>query len=125
MLKLLNIKRITPSQEEVLQNLFTKKIDKYTPSITFLTKNQLKKFEERCLEENIHSSYEIDIDYKYKYDDNKSPFLIYLTKEKAKENIRALKSEKNTLLNFQVYILKKFAEKHLITIINLAMFQLV
>ena len=122
MLKLLNIKRITPSQEEVLQNLFTKKIDKYTPSITFLTKNQLKKFEERCLEENIHSSYEIDIDYKYKYDDNKSPFLIYLTKEKAKENIRALKSEKNTLLNFQVYILKKFAEKHLITIINLAMF---
>ena len=122
MLKLLNIKRITPSQEEVLKNLFTKKIDKYTPSITFLTKNQLKKFEERCLEENIHSSYEIDIDYKYKYDDNKSPFLIYLTKEKAKENIRALKSEKNTLLNFQVYILKKFAEKHLITIINLAMF---
>ena len=94
MLKLFNIKRITPSQEEVLKNLFTKKIDKYTPSITFLTKNQLKKFEERWLEENIHSSYEIDINYKYKYGDNKSPFLIYLTKEKAKENIRALKSEK-------------------------------
>ena len=38
MLKLLNIKRITPSQEEVLKNLFTKKIGQYTPSITFLTK---------------------------------------------------------------------------------------
>ena len=100
MLKLLNIKRITPSQEEVLKNLFTKKIDKYTPSITFLSKNQLKKFEERCLEENIHSSYEIDINYKYKYDDNKSPFLIYLTKEKAKENIRALKSEKKYTIKF-------------------------
>lgn len=112
MLKLLNIKQITPSQEEVLKKLFTKKIGQYTPSITFLTKSQKEKFEKRCVEENIHKSYEIDVNYKYKYDDNKSPFLIYLTKEKAKENIRALKSEKNTLLNFQVYILKKFVEKH-------------
>ena len=94
MLKLLNIKRITPSQEEVLKNLFTKKIDKYTPSITFLTKSQKEKFEKRCVEENIHSSYEINVNYKYKYDNNKVPFLIYLTKEKAKKNIRALKNEK-------------------------------
>ena len=113
MLKLLNIKRITPSQEEVLKNLFTKKIDKYTPSITFLTKNQLKKFEERCLEENIHSSYEIDINYKYKYDDNKSPFLIYLTKEKAKENIRALKSEKKYTIKFSGLHFKKVCRETL------------
>ena len=103
MLKLLNIKRITPSQEEVLKNLFTKKIGQYTPSITFLTKYQQEKFKKRCVEENIRKSYEIDVNYKYKNDYNKTPFLIYLTKEKAKENIRALKSEKkNTLLNFQV-----------------------
>ena len=120
--KLLGIKQITPSQKDVLKNLFTKKIDKYTPSITFLTKYQIKKFEKRCLEENIHCSYEIDVNYKYKNDYNKNPFLIYLTKEKAKENIRALKNEKNILLNFQVYILKKFVEKHLIIIINLLMF---
>ena len=113
MLKLLNIKRITPSQEEVLKNLFTNKIDKYTPSITFLTKNQLKKFEERCLEENIHSSYEIDINYKYKYDDNKSPFLIYLTKEKAKENIRALKSEKKYTIKFSGLHFKKVCRETL------------
>ena len=111
MFKLLGIKQITPSQKDVLKNLFTKKIDKYTPSITFLTKYQIKKFEKRCLEENMHSSYEIDVNYKYKNDYNKNPFLIYLTKEKAKENIRALKNEKNILLNFQVYILKKFVEK--------------
>ena len=111
MFKLLGIKQITPSQKDVLKNLFTKKIDKYTPSITFLTKYQIKKFEKRCLEENIHSSYEIDVNYKYKNDYNKNPFLIYLTKEKSKENTRALKNEKNILLNFQVYILKKFVEK--------------
>ena len=44
MLKLLNIKQITPSQEEVLKNLFTKKISQYTPSITFLTDYQKEKF---------------------------------------------------------------------------------
>ena len=107
MFKLLGIKQITPSQRDVLKNLFTKKIDKYVPSITFLSKYQMIKFEKRCLEENIHSSYEIDVNYKYKNDYNKVPFIIYLTKEKAKENIRALKNEKKIiLLNFQMYILK-------------------
>ena len=46
MLKLLNIKQITPSQEDVLKKLFTKKIGQYTPSITFLInlkKKNLKK----------------------------------------------------------------------------------
>ena len=42
-----------------------------------------------------HGWYEIDVDYKYKNDYNKVPFIIYLTKEKAKENIRALKNKKN------------------------------
>lgn len=122
MFKLLGIKQITPSQRDVLKNLFTKKIDKYVPSITFLTKYQMIKFEKRCLEENIPSSYEIDVNYKYKNNYNKVSFIIYLTKEKAKGNIRVLKNEKNILLNFQVYILKKFVEKHLIIIINLLMF---
>ena len=35
MYKLLNIKKISPSQHEELVNLFTKKIDNYVPSITF------------------------------------------------------------------------------------------
>ena len=98
MLKLLGIKQITPSQEKVLKDLFTKKIDKCSPSITFITKYQMEKFEKRCLEENIHKSYEIDVNYKYKNDYNKNPFLIYLTKEKAKENIRALKNEKKYII---------------------------
>lgn len=115
MLKLLGIKRLTPSQEEVFKKLFKKKIDKYTPSITFITIKQKRDFEKRCTEEKIYSSYEINVNYKYKNDYNKIPFLIYLTKEKAKENIRALKNEKNIQLNFLVYILKKFADKHLTT----------
>ena len=107
MLKLLNIKQITPSQEDVLKKLFTKKIGQYTPSITFLTKSQKEKFEKRCIEENIHSSYEINVNYKYKYDNNKVPFLIYLTKEKAKENIRALKNEKKYTIQFSGIHFKK------------------
>lgn len=85
MLKLLDIKRITPSQEEVFKKLFTKKIGQYTPSITFLTKKQRDKFKKRCVEERIHSAYEIDVNYKYKNDVNKIPFLIYLTKEQSKK----------------------------------------
>ena len=113
MLKLLNIKRITPSQEEVLKNLFTKKIGQYTPSITFLTKYQQEKFKKRCVEENIRKSYEIDVNYKYKNDYNKTPFLIYLTKEKAKENIRALKSEKKYTIKFSGLNFKKVCRETL------------
>ena len=113
MLKLLNIKQITPSQKEVLTNLFTKKIDQYTPSITFLTTYQKKKFEKRCVEENIHKSYEINVNYKYKYDKNKNLFIIYLTKEKAKENIKALKSEKKYTIKFSGLHFKKVCRETL------------
>ena len=50
MYKLLNVKKITQSQHKELVNLFTKKIGNYVPSITFLTRYQQKKFEERCVE---------------------------------------------------------------------------
>ena len=113
MLKLLNIKQITPSQKEVLKNLLTKKIGQYTPSITFLNNYQKKKFEKRCVEENIHKSYEINVNYKYKYDYNKNIFLIYLTKEKAKENIRALKSEKKYTIKFSGLHFKKVCRETL------------
>ena len=113
MFKLLKIKEITPSQEEVLKNLLTKKIGQYTPSITFLNNYQRKKFEKRCVEENIHMSYEINVDYKYKNDRNKSIFLIYLTKEKAKENIRALKSEKKFTIKFSGLHFKKVCRETL------------
>ena len=87
MLKLLGIKRLTPSQEDEFKKLFKNKIDIYNPSITFFTIKQQKDFVKRCLEEKIYSSYEINVNYKYKNDYNKIPFLIYLTKEKAKENM--------------------------------------
>ena len=53
MYKILNIKKISPSQHKELVNLFTKKIDNYVPSITFLTRYQQKKFEERCVKKKI------------------------------------------------------------------------
>lgn len=53
MYKILNIKKITPSQKDALIELFSKKIDKYVASITFLTRYQQKKFEERCVEKKI------------------------------------------------------------------------
>ena len=53
MYKLLSIKKISPSQHKELVNLLTKKIDNYVPSITFLTRYQQKKFEERCVEKKF------------------------------------------------------------------------
>ena len=83
------------------------------PSITFLTKYQKKKFEERCIEENIHKAYEIKVDYKYKNDNNKIPFIVYLTKEKAKENIRALKNDKKYIIKFTGEHFKKICREAL------------
>ena len=113
MLKLLGIKRLTPSQEEVFKKLFKNKIDIYTPSITFITIKQKRDFEKRCTEEKIYSYYEINVNYKYKYDYNKIPFLIYLTKEKAKENIRALKNEKKYTIKFSGLNFKKVCRETL------------
>ena len=113
MLKLLKIQKITPSQREALSELLTKKVDQYSPSITFLTKTQKDKFEKRCLEENIHKSYEINVNYKYKNDKNKIFFLIYLTKEKAKENIKALKNEKKYVIKFSGLHFKKVCRETL------------
>ena len=113
MLKLLGIKRLTPSQEEVFKKLFKNKIDIYTPSITFLTIKQKRDFEKRCVEEKIYSSYEIKVDYKYKNDKNKVAFLIYLTKEKAKENINAIKNEKKYIIKFSGLHFKKVCRQTL------------
>ena len=113
MLKLLGIKRLTPSQEEVFKKLFKNKIDIYTPSITFLTIKQKRDFGKRCVEEKIYSSYEIKVDYKYKNDKNKVAFLIYLTKEKAKENINAIKNEKKNIIKFSGLHFKKVCRQTL------------
>ena len=113
MFKLLNIGEIIPSQKKALTELLTKKVYQYVPSITFLTNYQKKKFEKRCVEENIHKSYVLNVDYKYKNDKNKNIFLIYLTKEKAKENIRALKSEKKITIKFSGLHFKKVCRETL------------
>ena len=44
MLNLLKIKKISPSQKKELINLFSKKVDNYTTSITFLTVKENKDF---------------------------------------------------------------------------------
>ena len=113
MLKLLKIQQITPSQREALSDLLTKKIDQYVPSITFLDRNQIIKFEKKCLEENIHKSYELNVNYKYKNDKNKKICLVYLTKEKAKENIKALKNGEKFKIKFSGIHFKKVCRETL------------
>ena len=54
-----------------------------------------------------HDSYEIDVNYKYKNDRNKDPYIIYLTKKQAKDNIRALKNEKKYTIKLSGYHFKK------------------
>ena len=78
-----------------LTKLFTKKVGQYSPSITFLTLNQKKKFEKYCRSNTIHKSYKLNVSYKFIYNTpNKFPFLIYLTKSKGKENIEAINNRK-------------------------------
>lgn len=81
---------------EELTNLLTKKVDRYYPSLTFLTINQKKKFEKYCRSNIIHKSYRLNVTYKYIYDENKFPYLIYLSKKKAEENLEAINKKKNT-----------------------------
>ena len=85
MFKLLNIKQITPSQEDVLKNLFTKKIDKYTPSITFLTKYQQEKFGKRCLEKIYINHMKLMLIINIKMIIIKILFLFISQKEKQKK----------------------------------------
>ena len=79
---------------EELTNLLTKKVDRYYPSLTFLTINQKKKFEKYCRSNIIHKSYRLNVTYKYIYDENKFPYLIYLSKKKAEENLEAINKKK-------------------------------
>ena len=111
MYKLLKIKKVTQSQKNELFRLFFRKIDKYTPSLTFLTINQEKKFEKRCIEKKIHGSYEIDVNYKYINDYNKNPYIIYLTKKQAKDNKIALKNKKIYTIKLSGYHFKKICRE--------------
>ena len=59
----------------------------------------------------IHASYEIDVDYKYQYDNNKDPYIIYLTKKQAKENKIALKNKKKYTIKLSSYHFKKICRE--------------
>ena len=78
-----------------LTKLFTEKVGRYSPSITFLTLNQKKKFEKYCRSNTIHKSYKLNVSYTYIYNNkNKFPYLIYLTKSKGEENIESINKRK-------------------------------
>ena len=78
-----------------LTKLFTEKVDRYEPTITFLTLNQKRKFEKYCRSNIIHKSYKLNVSYKFIYNTtNKFPFLLYLTSSKGKENIEAINNRK-------------------------------
>ena len=78
-----------------LTKLFTEKVGRYSPSITFLTLNQKKKFEKYCRSNIIHKSYKLNVSYKFIYNTtNKFPYLLYLTSSKGEENIEAINNRK-------------------------------
>ena len=78
-----------------LTKLFTEKVGRYSPSITFLTLNQKKKFEKYCRSNTIHKSYKLNVSYKFIYNTrNKFPYLIYLSKSKGEENIESINNRK-------------------------------
>ena len=78
-----------------LTKLFTEKVGRYSPSITFLTLNQKRKFEKYCRSNTIHKSYKLNVSYKFIYNTtNKFPYLLYLTSSKGEENIEAINNRK-------------------------------
>ena len=78
-----------------LTKLFTEKVGRYSPTITFLTINQKKKFEKYCKSNTIHKSYKLNVSYKFIYNTtNKFPYLLYLSKSKGEENIEAINNRK-------------------------------
>ena len=107
MLNLLSIRKISPSQKKELINLFSKKVDNYTTSVTFLTIKEQKNFIKRCKDIKTYASYEFNVDYEDYDNINKNPFIIYLTKKQAKENIKALKNKKLYTIKFTSHHFRK------------------
>lgn len=78
-----------------LTKLFTEKVGRYSPSITFLTLKQKKEFEKYCKSNTIHKSYKLNVSYKFIYNTtHKFPYLLYLTNSKGEENIEAINNRK-------------------------------
>lgn len=110
---LLNIVFISPSQKKALKYLFKQKIDNYEASITFLTDYQWKKFQERCIEEKIYEKYSLIVNYETYDNINKNPYIIFLTKKQAKDNIKAIKEKKKITFVFSAYHFKKVCRQTL------------
>ena len=97
MYKFLNIhnNELHPVFKMELTKLFTEKVDRYEPTITFLTLNQKRKFEKYCRSNIIHKSYKLNVSYKFIYNTrNKFPYLLYLSKSKGEENIESINKRK-------------------------------
>ena len=63
------------------------------------------------MEKKIHGKYVIDVDYKDYHSSYKDPFIIFLKKNQAKDNIRALKQRKKITLEFSAYHFKKICRE--------------
>ena len=63
------------------------------------------------MEKKIHGKYVIDVDYKDYHSSYKDPFIIFLKKNQAKDNIRALKQRKKITLEFSAYYFKKICRE--------------
>ena len=59
----------------------------------------------------IHGKYVISVDYKDIHSSYKDPFIIFLKKDQAKENIRALKQRNKITLEFSAYHFKKICRE--------------
>lgn len=96
---LFNINHIAADQKFALRYLFQQKIENYEASITFLTEYQLKKFKEKCIEDKIYENYRLSVNYKNYKSSNKTPYIIFLTKKQAKDNLKAIKDKKKYYFN--------------------------
>lgn len=85
---------LPPPFKKVLKKLMTEKVGKYFSTLTFITYNQKKIFEDYCKSDTTHKAYKLNVSYKTIKQQNKLPFIIYLTETESEKNNTALRKRK-------------------------------
>ena len=92
-------------RKKAILKVLNTKIDKYIPSIVFITEFQQKKFYELCANKVKHKSYNFTINYNKPYELNF--FVFFLTKKQIKENQKARKKRIKQTITFSGEQFKK------------------
>ena len=103
---------LPPPFRKKLKELMTEKVGKYFPTLTFITYNQKKIFEDYCKSDTTHKAYKLQVSYQTIKQQNKTPYFIYLNEtESEKNNYAVRKRKKKYTILFSGSHFKKVCKK--------------